>query len=361
MQELDLVLAAGHAAAPAARLLRLRHGGTPWAVAEDSVVEVVGTERLQRNPRLTAGSPFGWLLGDHEEIPVFLPPASGVGARTVGAVVVLQPSGGPRCGLGVDAVEGVRKAPISRLRLLPAPALSCRWAFPRVVLWDDGVALEIAPEAVPHLAALGTIATSASFSPTAPIAPSARGGEAPAARVAVPSAAGVSRLDVQPPPASSSGGLLVFALAGAGGLRFALPAAQVVEVLSAAAPRPIPGAPEALLGLCAWRGEPLPVLDLALAVGLPTALQRGAGFSHGLVARAARTRQLLVFPVERIAGVRPGPFPQPATVIPPFPGARRILGAFAVGEQLLAIPDLDGVLSTSPVEPHAAGAVSGGR
>lgn len=335
MQELDLVLAAGHAAAPAARLLRLRHGGTPWVVAEDSVVEVVGTERLQRNPRPTAESPYGWLLGDRDEVPVFLPPESGAGARTVGAVVVLQPAGGRRCGLGVDAVEGVRKAPISRLRLLPAPALSCRWAFPRVVLWDDGLALEIAAEAVPRLE--------------------------PPARAAVPPAAGVPRLDVPPLPASSSARLLVFAPAGAGGLRFALAAAQVIEVLPAAPPRPIPGAPAALLGLCAWRGEPLPVLDLALAVGLPAALPRATGFTQSLVARAARTRQLLVLPVERITGMREGPFPQPAAATPPFPGARRILGAFAAGEQLLVVPDLDGVLWTPPVEPHAAGAVSGGR
>jgi chemotaxis-related protein WspB len=336
-------LLAEPAAAPAARLLCLRHGGVAWVVADDSVVEVMGTERLQRNPRATAGAPYGWLLGDAEEIPVFLPPEHGSGTRTAVAVVVLQPSGGPRCGLGVDAVEGVRRAPLSRLRLLPAPAVSYRWAFPRVVLWDDGLALEIAPEAVPRLA---TMAPRSAASP---------------ARVAVPPTAGVSRLDVPPLPAAASAGLLVFALPGAGGLGFALSAAQVVEVLPAAAPRPVPGAPEALLGLCVWRGEPLPVLDLALAVGLPSALPRGGGFLRGLVARAARSRQLLVFPVERVVGMRQGPFPQPAAATPPFPGARWVLGAFASGEQVLVVPDLDGMLSTSDAEPHAAGAVSGGR
>jgi chemotaxis signal transduction protein len=329
VQELDLALA-GQAvvpAAPAARLLRLRHGGVLWAVAGDSVVEVVGTERLQRNPRPTAESPYGWLLGDTEEIPVFLPPESGSEIRSVGAVAVLQPSIGPRCGLGVDAVEEVREVPVSRLRLLPGPASVgvSRWAFPRVILWDDGMALEIAPEAVPH------------------------------------PAAGMPQLDVPLPLSSSSAGLVVFTLPGFSGLHFALPAAQVVEVLQVCAPRRVPGARASLLGLCAWRGEPLPVLDLALAAGLPSSLPRGEGFAHGLLARARRTRQLLIFPVERIVGVRQGPFPQPATAAPPFPGARQILGAFAFGEQVLMIPDLDGGLWTIPVDPHAADALSAGR
>ena len=331
MRELDRTLA-GHAAlsvegaTPAARLLRLRHGGMLWAVAGDSVVEVVGTERVQRNPRPTAGSPYGWLLGDAEEIPVFLPPESGLATRAPGAVVVLQPSIGPRCGLGVEAVEEVREVPVSRLRLLSAPAdLVCRWAFPRVILWDDGMALEIAPEAVPH-----------------PLV-------------------GMPQLDVPLLQTSSSSGLVVFALQGFGELRFALPTSQVVEVMQSSAPRRVPGARAALLGLCAWRGEPLPVLDLALAVGLPSPPPRGEGFAHGLIARARRTRQLLVFPVERIVGVRQGPFPQPATPAPPFPGARQILGAFAFGDQVLVVPDLDGVLWTFPAEPHAAGAVSAGR
>jgi chemotaxis signal transduction protein len=342
LQELDLALA--RPADTAARLLRLRHGGMLWAVAGDSVVEAVGTERLQRNPRPAAGSPYGWLLGDTEEIPVFLPPESGVEVRAAGAVVVLQPSIGPRCGLAVDAVEEMREVPVSRLRLLPAPAaVFCRWAFPRVILWDDGMGLEIAPEAIPHLAG------------------SAHGDEMRGTLSAVPPAAGMPQFDVPLLHTSSSAGLVVFALPGFDGLRFALLAAQVVEVMAVSAPRRVPGPDASLLGLCVWRGEPLPVLDLALAVGLPSSLPRGKGFSHGLVARAARSRQLLVFPVERIVGVRQGPFPQPATVAPPFPGASQILGTFASGEQVLIVPDLDGVLWTSPAEPHTAGAVSAGR
>jgi chemotaxis signal transduction protein len=259
-------------------------------------------------------------------------------------VVVLQPSIGPRCGLGVEAVEEVREVPLSRLRLLPTPAdLHCRWAFPRVVLWDDGMALEIAPEALPHLAA------------------AARGDEVPGTLRAVPPAAGTPQLDAPLSQTAASAGLVVFALPGFSGLHFALPTTQVVEVLQVSAPRPVPGARAELLGLSAWHDEPLPVLDLALAVGLPASLPRGGGFAHGLIARARRTRELLVFPVERIVGVRQGPFPQSAATAPPFPGARQILGAFAFGEQVLVVPDLDGVLWPPHEEPHAAAAVAAGR
>jgi chemotaxis signal transduction protein len=360
MPELDLAPAVDLPAAPAVPLLRLRYGGWPWAVAGGSVREVVGTERLQRNPRPAPGSPHGWLLGESEEIPVYLPAelAPGNGAAVV---VVLQPAAGPPCGLGVEAVDETRQASISRLRLLPEQAASRRWAFPRVVLWDDGLALEIAAEAVPHLAAAAR--------------PAEAGGAQQLAAAAAP-AAGAPRFGAWLPGPSPSAALFAFTLPGAGAaLDFALPAAQVVEVLSAIMPRPVPGALEPLLGLLAWRGEALPVLDLARAVGLPPtdlaravgppppawAPPRGASFAHAVVARAAHSRQLLVFPVERMAGVRQGPFPQPAIAIAPYPGARRVLGAFGDGGRMLVVPDLDGALERSPVALGASGAASGWR
>ncbi len=61
-------------------------------------------------------------------------------------------------------------------------------------------------------------------------------------------------------------GLLVFALEG---LRLALPAPRVVEVLRAAALAPLPSAPAAVTGLLDLRGVPVPVLDLRGKLGLP--------------------------------------------------------------------------------------------
>jgi chemotaxis signal transduction protein len=391
---LDLVptVPAAGAREPGARLLRLWHRGMSWAVADGSVREVAGTERLQRNPRATAGWPYGWLLGERDEVPVFLLPGEepATGSAVVaggGVVVVLESAAGPLCGLIVDGVEEVREEPIARLRPLPAPAASRSWAFPRVVLWDDGLALEIAPEAVPHFAAGG----GETWRQPAGVPPAAGDGETPQGvgalsagggggetsprdssgtlapgggesdRAGAAPATGAARLLAPVPRGSSAAGLFVFTLPGFPALGFGLPAAQVVEVMSLPEPRPVPGVPEPFLGLHAWRGEPLPVLDLACAVGLPAPAAGAVGFSRGLVARVARSRQLLVFPVEGTTGLRRGPFPHAASGGPPFAGARNILGAFANLGRVLVIPDLDGALRTFPADPGTAGAPAGGR
>lgn len=313
----------------------------PWALAAESVREVVGTETLQRNPRATMGAPYGWLLGERDEVPVFLLAGDRLATGT-GAVVVAQLADGSGCGLAVEAVEEIREEPISRLRLLPALAAARRWAFPRVVLWDDGLALEIAPEAVPFLAV------------------AAAADEAQRQRATPAAAAGTPRFEGPPRRPSSSAGLCFFTIPGLPKLGFALPAAQVVEVMSSFSLRPIPGGPEALLGICAWRGEPLPVVDLACALGVSPGAARAQRLTHGLVARAAHSQQLLVFPVESMTGVRQGPFPYPSADVSPFPGAHHVLGTFAHGEQPLVVPDLDGVLRTSPVESDAPIAATGG-
>jgi len=53
----------------------------------------------------------------------------------------------------------------------------------------------------------------------------------------------------------------------AGGERFAIPTRAVVEVVPCVAPRPVPGAPEGLVGVIDYRGRVVPVLDLCLRLG----------------------------------------------------------------------------------------------
>jgi chemotaxis signal transduction protein len=53
-----------------------------------------------------------------------------------------------------------------------------------------------------------------------------------------------------------------------GGVRLGLPATDVVEVRPASRWLPLPAVPEYVCGLINWRGAPLPVLDLASALGL---------------------------------------------------------------------------------------------
>jgi purine-binding chemotaxis protein CheW len=61
----------------------------------------------------------------------------------------------------------------------------------------------------------------------------------------------------------------------AGGEDYAVPVAEVLEVIPLGAVDAVPGAPAASLGVCALRGQPLPVFDLARLLGLQA--ETGAG------------------------------------------------------------------------------------
>lgn len=56
--------------------------------------------------------------------------------------------------------------------------------------------------------------------------------------------------------------------------RYALPSAQVVEVVPAVALRPVPGTPASVAGLLAYRGQVVPVVDLPRLFGRGAAPER---------------------------------------------------------------------------------------
>lgn len=65
---------------------------------------------------------------------------------------------------------------------------------------------------------------------------------------------------------------MLFLLFQLGNERYALDASQVVGVLPRLGVRAIPHAPPAVAGLCQYRGDPVPVIDLSeLALGRPSA------------------------------------------------------------------------------------------
>lgn len=68
-------------------------------------------------------------------------------------------------------------------------------------------------------------------------------------------------------------------LVEAGGAWLGLPATDVVEVRPATRWLPLPAVPEYVCGLINWRGSPLPVLELAAALGLSPL--RGKADDHG--------------------------------------------------------------------------------
>ena len=61
-----------------------------------------------------------------------------------------------------------------------------------------------------------------------------------------------------------------------GGERYALPIDDVVEVTRIGDLTPVPGAPDAVLGVQKLRGQVVPVVDLGAVVGMSRSQQRGS-------------------------------------------------------------------------------------
>jgi purine-binding chemotaxis protein CheW len=132
--------------------------------------------------------------------------------------------------------------------------------------------------------------------------------------------------------------LVLFSLDGAS---YALDLDAVERVLHAVAARPLPGAPEIVLGAFNLHGDVIPVVDVRRRLGL----QRRdlAPTARLLVARAGRRR--VAVPVDDVGGVvevDPGSVTRPAAVVP---GLRHVKGVVALAGGLLLIQDLDAFLS----------------
>jgi chemotaxis signal transduction protein len=73
----------------------------------------------------------------------------------------------------------------------------------------------------------------------------------------------------------SPGRIVVFVLPSIAGasVSLALSVAEVAEILTAPPTLPLPAAPDFVIGLAAWRGDVIPVIDLAARLGLPGQLE----------------------------------------------------------------------------------------
>jgi purine-binding chemotaxis protein CheW len=60
-----------------------------------------------------------------------------------------------------------------------------------------------------------------------------------------------------------------------GGEAYAVPVGEVLEVIPLGVVDSVPGAPAASIGVCALRGQPLPVFDLARLLGLQPETDEG--------------------------------------------------------------------------------------
>ena len=168
-------------------------------------------------------------------------------------------------------------------------------------------------------------------------------------------AAVLARADVSPPAAVPTGvgcdnaaasparEVLVFEV---GGQKYALPTADVCELVRAVAITPVPGAPAVIEGVVDVRGRVLPVLDVRARFRLPAkALDPSDHFivasagTRGVILRVDRATHLALIDEASI---------QPAQAL--GPGAAYLAGVARLQEGLVLIHDLTTFLSSAEAD-----------
>lgn len=307
---------------------RLTEGAA--ALSGAGVLGVEGTRLLQRLPR--PGALVGWLLGAERETPVYdlslllgLPPAdSGEAAK-----VVLYGSGPASCGLLVAAASPI---PGRTLEVLPRPAL---FDLVHPAAWPGVIASggELIPWVDPTSLDGALAPCGAGLQPSPP------------PRRPLPLHNGVSK------PA-----LLVFPANGAAGAAgpeaaLALSVSQVIEVVDLGEPSPFPGGPDFLLGLIPWRGRAVPLLDLALALGLPAGSR--AGWRYALIARTADPSDCVALAASGPVAMKRLPLEgrvieAPEGVAPRDP--RALVACAEIDGRIVFLPDLARILRPEPAD-----------
>lgn len=132
--------------------------------------------------------------------------------------------------------------------------------------------------------------------------------------------------------------VLLFTLEGQ---RYALPAADVRELVRAARLTPLPRAPDVVEGLLNLRGELLPVLDLRRRFRLPP--RPLSPLDHFIVARAGERHVVLrVDRAEGLLPVEPGALDEAPRALP---GVGYVAGAVKLPDGLVLVHDLRTFLS----------------
>lgn len=330
------MLRGGPNGAPAA-LARCQAGGLSFCLDLAAVARIERSDRLRPGPG--ADGPAGFLDSPGGRLPAWslarrlgLPEAPLSRPRPV---LVLR-GRGRLWGLVVERV-GRAAGPGGeggRVALSPLPPLAgdpgSGW-FKGVAHLADGLALHLDPERL-H-----------------PEAEPADGAGPPAPPEPVPAAAspagtGSRSANDRHPGHPGKGRLVLFSTSPGGGtpIRLGLSLSQVVEV---GRPQPllrVPGSGASFLGLARHGGEALPVLDLQLHLGAGPSFFEGA--SRLLVARGARSPQLIGFPVRPEVRLAAVPEDSRAAEVPGVE-ASWLRGLFATAAGTILVPDIDRILS----------------
>ena len=290
------------------QFLKCSAAGQNYCLNHTHVLALERAARLTPNP--AGHGPSGWIARWGRKIPVYpLAERLGTGPRTstVGAILLLDRN--KPWGLSVERVSryDLPAQPVP----VPATIDDRAAAWFRAVVVDDGKPVfELAPER------LRPDAPPLSVAPLEPANLLRRADKSP----------GRLLVFTPPNPAASETRLL-----------FGLSYTQVIEIVSSLEPVPVPASPAHVLGLIAWRGQPVPVIDVGLLLGLePIATHKG----RLLIARSALWRTVAAIPIGAEMQTRGLPLPHR-----PCPQERNYArGCFELSRsELLVIPDLDAI------------------
>lgn len=232
------------------RVVRCGIGKQTFALELDQVRGIQRADRLRAEE--DSGTPLvGWLPHRGEEIPVYrlgeLLGCEGGTATPDYEHILVVDVGGAIWGLLVDHVSQVTHIDSDHVQTLPQsvadPLSAC---FHGAVEYDGTIHLLLAPERLnPDL-------------PPMPLP----------ARFHAKTPKGLA-----PIRADAAGRLVLFglhdAVEGERPILCGLPISQVAEILEPPPLVPVPGAPEFALGVTLWRSVVVPVIDLAVRLGLP--------------------------------------------------------------------------------------------
>jgi chemotaxis signal transduction protein len=252
------------------RLVRCQVGGSPFVFPLERVAEVVALGIA------TAVAPRGWigtLVRNERPVPIgdlafLLGLTPAIGNRRDVRAVILRGAAGALFGVTVESVPKVLDAAGARPEPVP---LFARRAVAGLVqgslVQDDELLLVLDADAIIERLGAGITRLPDGRITELRALPLRTGGDT--GRIV---ASDRPRLQPGPPPRDLQALLVTRLETADGGSGFvpAVPMAWVQEVRSWQQPRVLPHAPTALVGLIAWRGRALPVIDLTQRLtGIP--------------------------------------------------------------------------------------------
>jgi len=322
------------------RLVCCEVGGESYVLDMSAVRSIQRTDLLQRNPGKEG--PMGWLLGARTELPVYA--VSSLLGRpsqadpSTARVIVIDRQPEP-WGLLVDRVSRVVAA--TSYDVFPLPASSHNPSagfFKGLVKLGDRLMLYLSPERL-H--------------PDAPPLEDTQ-------TVRLP----VTQKKLRAENQDAKKRMLMFSTGSrdrnGNPVVFGLSLNQVLQIMDAVRPVPVPSAPLYSVGVIQWRDCTLPVVDLDDRVGLASS---GIVQDRILVARAPEMSSLVGLLIRPNVSLQTLPIAHRSCRRSAGIDRRFTRGIYSLEDRTLVIPDLDAILALNefepPADPNRAGFRSG--